>query len=81
LQNASYSSDLRTCNWVTPFPLQWTNKLFNVKNLNYLSTGRNHAYIFENERKFDPEKNMKNDNIFEYPFNQGSFQQDLNVTF
>ncbi len=77
LQNASYLR-LKNLQLGYTFPVAWTSKL-SMKELKVFVNGQN-ILTFSKMKKFDPEKNMKNDNIFEYPSIK-VFSAGLNVTF
>lgn len=77
LQNASYLR-LKNLQLGYNFPRQLIQKL-SIKDLKVFINGQN-MLTFSKMQKFDPEKNMKNDNIFEYPSIK-IFTIGLNVTF
>jgi TonB-dependent starch-binding outer membrane protein SusC len=77
LQNASYLR-LKNLQLAYSFPSHLTQKL-SMKDLKIFVNGQN-MLTFSKMKKFDPEKNMKNDNIFEYPSIK-IFSMGLNVTF
>ena len=77
LQNASYLR-LKNLQLAYNFPALIAQKL-SMKELKVFVNGQN-LLTFSKMTKFDPEKNMKNDNIFEYPSIK-IFSVGLNVTF
>lgn len=77
LQNASYLR-LKNLQLGYSLPTQLI-KRFSMKDLKVFINGQN-MLTFSKMKKFDPEKNMKNDNIFEYPSIK-IFTMGLNVTF
>jgi TonB-linked SusC/RagA family outer membrane protein len=77
LQNAAYLR-LKNLQFGYTFPRQLTQRL-SIKDLKVFVNGQN-MLTFSKMKKFDPEKNMKNDNIFEYPSIK-IFTVGLNVTF
>lgn len=77
LQNASYLR-LKNLQVSYTFPANLIQKL-SMKELKVFVNGQN-MLTFSKMTKFDPEKNMKNDNIFEYPSIK-IFTAGLNVTF
>jgi TonB-dependent starch-binding outer membrane protein SusC len=77
LQNASYLR-LKNLQLGYSLPAQLIQR-FSMKDLKIFINGQN-MLTFSKMKKFDPEKNMKNDNIFEYPSIK-IFTMGLNVTF
>ncbi len=77
LQDASYLR-LKNLQIGYTFPSRIT-KILSLEKLKIFVNGQN-MLTFSKMDKFDPEKNMKNDNIFEYP-SVKIFTMGLNVTF
>ncbi len=77
LRNAAYLR-LKNLQLSYTFPEQISKKLA-MKRLKMFANGQN-LFTFSEMKDFDPEKSMKNDNIFEYP-SLKIYTIGLNVTF